>query len=129
MKQLGPAWQLGSGLFGMPSREIMSQPPFPPDRSLGRRPAVDLFQRGTASDNILKWTLPHHCLVTVPVAMHTSQLGLRIQGRPHPEHHQLTRHVSYVCGGVVDGIQFRNSQREEDNQCTVWPNCILPVSL
>ena len=43
--------------------------------------------------------------------MHTNQLGLRIQGRPLPEHHQLTRH----CDGVVDGIQLRNSQREEDN--------------
>ena len=32
-----------------------SQPPVP-DRSLGRRPSVTLFQRGTASDNTLKWT-------------------------------------------------------------------------
>ena len=25
------------------------------------------------------------------------------------------RHVSYVCGGVADGIQLRNLQCEEDN--------------
>ena len=47
--------------------------------------------------------VPHHCLVTVSVAMHTSQLGLRIQGLPLPDDHQLTRHASYVCGVVVDG--------------------------
>ena len=85
------------------------------DRFFGRRPSVALFQRGTASDNILKWTVLHHCLATLSVAMHTSQLGLRIQGRPLPEHHQLTRHTSYVCGGVVDGIQLRIPQCEEDN--------------
>ena len=87
--------------------------------------------------------------------MHTSQLGLRIQGLPLPDHHiKLTRHVphvcceigsemtlrwnifpepvwpgtssqdlppgyaghvSYVCGGVVDGIQHKIPQCEEDN--------------
>ena len=48
--------------------------------------------------------------------MHTSHLGFRIQGLPFPGHHlKLTRHVSYVCGGVVDGIQHRISQCEEDN--------------
>ena len=58
----------------------------------------------------------HHCLVTVSVAMYTGQLGLRIQGLPHPGHHlKLTRHASYVCGGVVDGIQLRIPQCEEDN--------------
>ena len=48
--------------------------------------------------------------------MHTGQLGLRIQGLPLPGHHlMLTRHVSYVCVGVVDGIQLRVPQCEEDN--------------
>ena len=48
--------------------------------------------------------------------MHTSQLGLRIQGLPVPGHHlKLTRHESYVCGGVVDGIQLRVPLCEEDN--------------
>ena len=48
--------------------------------------------------------------------MRTSQLGLRIQGLPLPGHHlKLTRHVSHVCGGVVDGIQLRIPQCEEDN--------------
>ena len=48
--------------------------------------------------------------------MHTSQLGLRIQGLPLPGHHlKHTRHVSCVCGGVVDGIQRRNPLCEEDN--------------
>ena len=47
--------------------------------------------------------------------MHTSQLGLRIQGLPLPGHHQFTQHASYVCGGVVDGIQLRIAQCEEDN--------------
>ena len=120
-----------------------------PDRSLGRRPSVTLFQRGTAcfrlkarrsnseidlcsnrfelcvvrntSAHRKRLTtgeeclhrlpemvhVPPHCLVTVSVAMHTGQLGLRIQGLPLPGHHlKLTRHVSYVCGGVVDGIQL-----------------------
>ena len=45
--------------------------------------------------------------------MHTSQLGLRIQGHPLPDHHQLTRHASY--GGVVDGIQLRIPWCEEEN--------------
>ena len=50
--------------------------------------------------------VPHNCLVTVSVAMHTGQLwiarSLRIQGLPLPRHHlKLTRHVSYVCGAVV----------------------------
>ena len=71
---------------------------------------------GLPATKILKWTVPHHCLVTVSVAMHKSHLGLRIQGRPFPGHHlKLTRHVSYACGGVVDSIQPRISQREEDN--------------
>ena len=82
---------------------------------LGRRPSVTLFQRGTASDNIFKWTVPHHCLVTVSVAMHTDQLGLRIQGLPLPDHHQLTRHASYVCVGAVDRIQLRIPRCEKDN--------------
>ena len=33
----------------------LSQPPFS-DRFLGRRPSLTLFQRGTASDNTLRWT-------------------------------------------------------------------------
>ena len=42
--------------------------------------------------------------------------SLRIQGLPHLGHHlKLTRHVSYVCGAVVDGIQHRIPQCEEDN--------------
>ena len=60
--------------------------------------------------------VPHHCLVTVSVAMHTGRLGLRIQGLPLPDHHQLTRHASHVCGGVVDGIQLRNPKCEEYKQ-------------
>ena len=60
--------------------------------------------------------VPHHCLATVSVAVHTGHLGLRIQGLPLPGHHpKLTRHVSYVCVGVVDGIQLRIPQCEEDN--------------
>ena len=47
--------------------------------------------------------------------MHTGQLGLRFQGLPLPDHHHLTRHTSYVCGGVVDGIQLRIPWCEEDN--------------
>ena len=47
--------------------------------------------------------------------MHTSQLELRIQGLPLPDHHQLTRHVPYVCVGVVDGIQHRIPHCEEDS--------------
>ena len=48
--------------------------------------------------------------------MHTGQLGLRIQGLPLPGHHlKLARDVSYVCGGVVDGIRIRIPQCEEDN--------------
>ena len=47
LKQTYPAWQFGRGLFGMPAREIRVNPPFN-DRSLGRRPSVTLFQRGTA---------------------------------------------------------------------------------
>ena len=47
--------------------------------------------------------------------MHTGQLGLRIQGLPLRDRHQLTRHTSYVCGGVVDGIQLRIPQCEEVN--------------
>ena len=47
--------------------------------------------------------VPHHCLVTVSVAMHTGQLGLRIQGVPLLDHHHLTRHTSYVCGGEALG--------------------------
>ena len=50
---------------------------------------------------------PHHGLETVSVAMHTGQLGFRIQRLPLPGHHQLTRHASYVCDGVVDDIQLR----------------------
>ena len=39
--------------------------------------------------------VPHHCLETVSVVMHTGQLGLRIQGLPLPGHHlKLPRHVS-----------------------------------
>ena len=42
--------------------------------------------------------------------------GIRIQVLPLPGHHlKLTWHVSYVCGGVVDGIQLRIPQCEEDN--------------
>ena len=74
-----------------------------------------LFQRGSASDQNPQVNVPHHCLVTISVTMHTGQLGLRIQGLPLPDHHHLTRHVSYVCGGVVDGIQLRIPQCEEDN--------------
>ena len=59
--------------------------------------------------------VPQHCLVTVSVAMHTGQLGLRIQGLPLRDHHHLTRHTSYFCGGVVDGIQLRIPQCEEVN--------------
>ena len=41
--------------------------------------------------------------------------SLRIQGLPHLGHHlKLTRHVSYVCGAVVYGIQHRIPQCEED---------------
>ena len=47
--------------------------------------------------------------------MSSSQLGLRIQGLPLPDHHHLTRHTSYVCGGVVDGIQLRITRCEEDD--------------
>ena len=47
--------------------------------------------------------------------MHTGQLRLRTQGLPLPDHHHLTRHTSYVSGGVVDGIQLRIPQCEEDN--------------
>ena len=65
---------------------------------------------------ILEWTVPLHCLVTVSVVMHTSHLGLRILGLPFPGHHlKLTRHVSYIFGGVVDGIQLRSPQCEKDN--------------
>ena len=40
--------------------------------------------------------------------MYTGHLGLRIQGLPLLGHHiKLTRHVSYVCGGVVDGIKLK----------------------
>ena len=60
--------------------------------------------------------VPHRCLVSVSVAMHTGQLGLRIQGLPLPGHHlKLARHVSYVCVAAVDGIQLRIPQCEEDN--------------
>ena len=41
--------------------------------------------------------------------MMLSQLDLLIQGLPLPDHHQLTRHLSYV------GIQLRIPQCEEDN--------------
>ena len=64
---------------------------------------------------ILEWTVPHHCLVAVSVAMQTGQLGLRIQGPTLPDHHHLTRRASDVCGGVLDGIQLRIPQCEEDN--------------
>ena len=48
--------------------------------------------------------------------MHTGQLGLRIQGLPFHGHHlKLAQHVSHVCGCVVDGIQIRIPQCEEDN--------------
>ena len=52
----------------------------------------------------------------IAVAMHTGQLGLRIQGLPLPGHHtKLTRHASCICGGVVDGNQLRIPRCEEDN--------------
>ena len=98
----------------------VSQPPFSTDRSLGRRPCcyggvVDavvpcgfdatLSQRGWKNnsaqpsrgclDRLQKVVnVPHHCLETVSVAMHTGQLGFRIQGLPLPGHHlKHTRHV------------------------------------
>ena len=92
----------------MPAREMRVNPPFN-DRSLGRRPSVTLFQRGTASDNIFKWTVPHHCLVTVSVAMHTGQLGLRIQGLPLPDQHQLTEFNSGSPG--VKRTIWRRSEK------------------
>ena len=103
LKQSYPALAVRKLSLWVASAGELSQHPFPPDRFLGRRPSVTLFQRGCL--HLLREVVnaPHHCLVTVSVAMHTSQLGLRIQGLPLPGHHQLTRHVSYVCGGVVDG--------------------------
>ena len=68
---------------------------------MGRRPSVALFQRGLHRLREVV-NVPLHCLVTESVSTHTGQLGLRIQGLPLPGHHiKLTRHLSYVCGGVV----------------------------
>ena len=52
--------------------------------------------------------------------MYTGQLviasSFRIQVLSLPGHHlKLARHVSYVCGAVVDGIQLRITLCEEDN--------------
>ena len=51
--------------------------------------------------------VPHHSLMTATTEFKDT------------EHHvKLTRHVSYVsyvCGGVVDGIQHKNPQCEEDS--------------
>ena len=59
--------------------------------------------------------VPHHCLVN-SVRRDAYKPALDIQGLPVPGHHlKLTRHESYVCGGVVDGIQLRVFWCEVDN--------------
>ena len=59
LKQSALVWQLSPLSLWDASPGVLSQPPFPPDRSLGRRliAEVTLFQRGTASDKSLDQTL------------------------------------------------------------------------
>ena len=84
-----PAWDC---LYSFSQRSVLGSSPF------------TLTQRGCLHRLGEVVNVPHHCLVTVSVTVHTGHLGLRIQGLPLPGHHiKLTRHVSYVCGGVVDG--------------------------
>ena len=114
-----------------------SEPPYS-DRSLGRRPSVTVFQRGTASSvqTLIGFWVVALYSHTAWVSSSTLGGGERTtslpresvrrdayrqarpsdSGTPTPGHHlKLTRHSSYVCGGVEDGIQLRILQCEEDN--------------